>query len=106
MPLYFKDESEMKVNFQQLVIVCPKVYSILAEALVQGEAGFEIHKCKGLPSAVAKRVLSHQKYMDCLLTEEKLSCTYHQIRIKDCRITTETMSKVALSASETKRFWY
>ena len=106
MPLYFKDESCLKVNFKQLVILCPKVYSILAEAIMEGLAGFETNKCKGVPEATAKRHLNHEKYLECLRTEKTLALPYHQIKLKNCRLTTEEMERVALNCSENKRFWW
>ena len=112
---YFKDESGGRVNFVQVISVKPKLYNILsvpvskvaeetAESSIPETLAESITRMKGLPHKVAATV-KHKQFEACVLEEEKVYKEYQAIRMKDYVLTTERISKLALSSIDTKRYW-
>ena len=112
---YFKDESGGRVNFVQVISIKPKLYNILSVPVsedteetegssIPEELAESVTRMKGVPQKVAATV-KHKQFEACVLEEEKVYKEYQAIRMKDYVLTTERISKLALSSLDTKRYW-
>ena len=91
----FKDEACGK-QISEFVGLRAKLYSYKME-------GKEEKKCKGVRKCVVKKSISHEDYKNCLFTGEEQMRSMHVIRSHMHEIYSETVNKVALSASDDKR---
>ena len=67
-----------------------------------GECGGE-RKCKGVKKSVVKDTLTVEHYEDCLWNETTYCAKFNTLRSRKHNITTECITKVALTANDNKR---
>ena len=107
-PNFFKDESGEKKIFWEIIAVKPKLYNILwilKDDFDKEDAVFEqIIRAKGIPRDIAM-LLKHEEFRQCVLEEMTFEKKWPTIAMKDFILTTEQVSKLALSSGDTKRFW-
>ena len=60
-------------------------------------------KCKGVKKSVVKSTITTDQYEDCLLNDETYRVKFNILRSRKHDITTECVTKVALSADDNKR---
>ena len=75
-----------------------KMYSLLLPH------GKEKSTAKGIPKQYAKKHISHSLYRECLLGERQSSANFHLLQSKNHTITTENLTKSALSCYDDKRY--
>ena len=61
-------------------------------------------KCKGVKKAVVKNSITFENYKDCLFTGVTHRAKFNTLRSRRHKITTECITKVALSANDDKRY--
>ena len=66
--------------------------------------GKESKKCKGVKKSVVKKSITHEDYKKCLLTGKEQLRKQNIIRSYKHEVYTEEVNKVALSASDDKRY--
>ena len=107
-PNYFKDESGGSKIYQSIVAASVKMYHVLAvkkEDFGKEDAKLEpTVKAKGVPTKTAAQ-LTHAEYLECVLEAKKFYKNYNSICLKDYILTTNKVTKLALSAGDTKRYW-
>ena len=60
-------------------------------------------KCKGIKNAVVKNVMTKDYYKDCLFNDKTYHAKFHALKSRKHDITTECITKVALSSNDNKR---
>ena len=93
----FKDEAGGK-NIKEFVGVRAKLYSI------KMEDGEENKKCKGVKKQVVKNSITHEDYKTCLTTGKDQLRKQNIIRSYEHEVYTEEVNKIALSATDDKRY--
>ena len=63
-----------------------------------------VKKCKGVKKSVVKKYLNFNHYKDCLFNKEQYDTNFNVFRSLKHNITMETVTKVALTANDDKRF--
>ena len=66
--------------------------------------GEESKKCKGVKKSVVKKSITHEDYKKCLLTGKEQLRKQNIIRSYKHEVYTEEVNKIALSASDDKRY--
>ena len=92
----FKDEVGGKI-ISEFVGLRSKLY---AYKMFEGP---ESKKCKGVKKAVVKTVLTFDDYKDCLFNEKNYTAKFNTLRSRRHEISTECVTKTALSATDDKR---
>ena len=93
----FKDEVNGDI-IDEFVGLRAKLYSY---KMFEGK---ESKKCKGIKKSVVKKSITHEDYKKCLLTGKKQLRKQNIIRSYKHEVYTEEVNKVALSASDDKRY--
>ena len=93
----FKDEVNGDI-IDEFVGLRAKLYSY---KMFEGE---ESKKCKGVKKSVVKKSITHEDYKTCLLTGKEQLRKQNIIRSYKHEVYTEEVNKVALSASDNKRY--
>ena len=93
----FKDEVNGDI-IDEFVALRAKLYSF---KMFEGK---EIKKCKGIKKSVVKKSITHEDYKKCLLTGKEQLRKQNIIRSYKHEVYTEEVNKVALSASDDKRY--
>ena len=93
----FKDEVNGDI-IDEFVGLRAKLYSY---KMFEGE---ESKKCKGVKKSVVKKNITHEDYKTCLLTGNEQLRKQNIIRSYKHEVYTEEVNKVALSASDDKRY--
>ena len=93
----FKDEVNGDI-IDEFVGLRAKLYSY---KMFEGE---ESKKCKGIKKSVVKKSITHEDYKKCLLTGKEQLRKQNIIRSYKHEVYTEEVNKVALSASDDKRY--
>ena len=93
----FKDE-EAGDNMLEFVGLRSKLYSYIMEE------GKEKKRCKGVKKAVVERSITHKDYKTCLETGKEQLRRQNTIRSYDQKLYTEEVNKIALSATDDKRY--
>ena len=93
----FKDEVNGNV-INEFVGLRAKLYSY---KMFEGK---ESKKCKGVKKSVVKKSITHEDYKTCLLTGKEQLRKQNIIRSYKHEVYTEEVNKVALSASDDKRY--
>ena len=60
-------------------------------------------KCKGVKKAVVKNALTFENYKDCLFNGTTYQAKFNVLRSRKHNVTTECVTKIALSAKDDKR---
>ena len=68
------------------------------------EDGKDNKKCKGVKKSVVKKTITHDDYKKCLFSGEEQLRKMNVIRSYNHEIYSEKVNKVALSASDDKRY--
>ena len=92
-----KDEAEGK-NIKEFVGLRSKLYSFIMED------GGENKKCKGVKKQVVESSITHEDYKTCLTTGKELLRKQNIIRSYNHEVYTEEVNKIALSATDDKRY--
>lgn len=61
-------------------------------------------KCKGVKKTVVKNHITFDHYKDCLFENKTYNVTFNTLRSRKHEITTERITKVALSDNDDKRY--
>ena len=93
----FKDEAAGK-NIKEFVGLRPKLYSY------KMEEGKENKRCKGIKKNIIKKSITHEDYKTCLETGKDQLRKQNIIRSYEHVLYTEEVNKIALSATDDKRF--
>ena len=93
----FKDEVNGDI-IDEFVGLRAKLYSY---KMFEGE---ESKKCKGVKKSVVKKSITHEDYKTCLLTGKEQLTKQNIIRSYKHEVYTKEVNKVALSASDDKRY--
>ena len=93
----FKDEAKGK-NIKEFVGLRAKLYSY------KMEEGKENKKCKGIKKAVVEKSITHEDYKTCLKTGKEQLRRQNIIRSYEHTLYTEEVNKIALSATDDKRY--
>ena len=93
----FKDEAAGK-NIKEFVGLRAKLYSY------KMEEGKENKRCKGIKKAVVERTIRHEDYKTCLETGKEQLRRQNIIRSYEHTLYTEEVNKIALSATDDKRY--
>ena len=93
----FKDEVNGDI-IDEFVGLRAKLYSY---KMFEGK---ESKKCKGVKKSVVKKSMTHEDYKKCLLTGKEQLRKQNIIRSYKHEVYTEEVNKVALSASDDKRY--
>ena len=93
----FKDEVNGDI-IDEFVCLRAKLYSF---KMFEGK---ESKKCKGIKKSVVKKSITHEDYKKCLLTGNEQLRKQNIIRSYKHEVYTEEVNKVALSASDDKRY--
>jgi hypothetical protein len=91
-----KDEANGKL-LESFVGLAPKLYSFSGQSIQKAAA-------KGVKRSLMRRQLKHNMFLNALFAEKKLMCQMNLIRSKSHRITTSTLTKVALHCFDSKRY--
>ena len=67
------------------------------------EGGKGDRKCKGFKKTVVKNNITFENYKDCLFNNTTYHAKFSTLRSRKHEITTECITKVALSANDDKR---
>ena len=65
--------------------------------------GVDDKKCKGVKKCVVKNCMTFEHYKDCLFNNTNYTTKFNTLRSRRHEITTERITKVALSAGDDKR---
>ena len=93
----FKDEAAGKV-IKEFVGLRAKLYSY------KMDEGKENKRCKGIKKAVVERTIRHEDYKKCLETGKEQLRRQNIIRSYEHTLYTEEVNKIALSATDDKRY--
>ena len=93
----FKDEAAGKI-IKEFVGLRAKLYSY------KMDEGKENKRCKGIKKAVVEKSITHENYKTCLETGKEQLRRQNIIRSYEHVLYTEEVNKVALSASDDKRY--
>ena len=93
----FKDEEGGKI-LKEFVGLRAKLYSY------KMDEGKEKKRCKGIKKAVVKNSITHEDYLTCLITGIEQLRRQNIIRSYEHVLYTEEVNKVALSATDDKRY--
>ena len=93
----FKDEANGDI-IDEFVGLRAKLYSY---KMFEGE---ESKKCKGVKKSVVKKSITHEDYKTCLTTGNEQLRKQNIIRSYKHEVYTEEVNKIALSASDDKRY--
>ena len=93
----FKDEAAGK-NIKEFVGLRSRLYNYIME---EGE---ENKKCKGIKKAVVEKSIRHEDYKTCLETGKEQLRKQNIIRSYEHVLYTEEVNKIALSATDDKRY--
>ena len=93
----FKDEAKGK-NIKEFVGLRAKLYSF------KMEKGKENKRCKGIKKAVVEKSIRHEDYKTCLETGKEQLRRQNIIRSYEHEVYTEEVNKIALSATDDKRY--
>ena len=93
----FKDEAAGD-NIGEFVGLRAKLYSY------KMDEGKENKKCKGIKKAVVEKSISHKDYLTCLITGIEQLRRQNIIRSYEHVLYTEEINKIALSATDDKRY--
>ena len=98
-PGKFKSETNW-YSIEEYVALRPKQYSYITEN------GKKAMTLKGLSKNATARYMTHQKYVDQVLGDEKVeSCKMSNIQSKNFNMYTQYIYKRALVNYENKRYW-
>lgn len=61
-------------------------------------------KCKGVKKTVVKNCITFDEYKDCLFNNTTYNAKFNTFRSRKHEVTTECITKVALSANDDKRY--
>ena len=61
-------------------------------------------KCQGVKKPIVKNHITFDHYKDCLYENKTFNATFNTLRSRKHEVTTELMTKVALSANDDKRY--
>ena len=95
-PGMMKDEAKGK-NVVRAVFLGPKQYAL------ETEHGDNEIKDKGVPKVVLKNTLTVDHYEDCLKNDTTYYAKFNILRSRKHDVTTETVTKVALTSADNKR---
>ena len=93
----FKDEVAGKI-IKEFVGLRAKLYSF------KMEDGEENKRCKGVKKQVVKETITHEDYKTCLTTGKEILRKQNILRSYDHEVYTEEVNKIALSATDDKRY--
>ena len=62
--------------------------------------------CKGVAKVGIRKDLTFDKYKACLLERRRFHAKYHAIRSKNEQVTTVEQNRLALSSTDTKRYYF
>ena len=93
---FFKDENKSK-QMIEFVGLRPKLYAC------QVENSSAHKKAKGTKKAVVKKELTFNDYKNCLFENKTTYVKFNVFRSRHHNITTETVTKIALSSKDDKR---
>ena len=93
----FKDEAAGKI-IKEFVGLRAKLYSY------QMDEGKENKRCKGIKKAVVEKSIRHEDYKTCLETGKEQLRKQNIIRSYEHTLYTEEVNKIALSATDDKRY--
>ena len=93
----FKDEAGGKI-IKEFVGLRAKLYSFITEE------GKENKRCKGIKKAVVEKSIRHEDYKTCLQTGKEQLRRQNIIRSYEHVLYTEEVNKIALSATDDKRY--
>ena len=93
----FKDEVAGKI-IKEFVGLRAKLYSF------KMEDGAENKRCKGIKKQVVKETITHEDYKTCLTTGKEILRKQNILRSYDHEVYTEEVNKIALSATDDKRY--
>ena len=93
----FKDDANGKI-ISEFVGLRSKLY---AYKIFEGQ---ESKKCKGVKKAVVKTVITFDDYKDCLFNNKTYTAKFNTVRVRRHEISTECVTKTALSAMDDKRY--
>ena len=93
----FKDETGGKI-IKEFVGLRAKLYSY------KMDEGKENKRCKGIKKAVVKKSITHEDYKTCLQTGKEQLRRQNIIRSYEHVLYTEEVNKIALSATDDKRY--
>ena len=93
----FKDEAAGKI-IKEFVGLRAKLYSY------KMEEGKENKRCKGIKKAVVEKSIRHEDYKTCLETGKEQLRRQNIIRSYEHTLYTEEVNKIALSATDDKRY--
>ena len=93
----FKDEAAGKI-IKEFVGLRAKLYSF------KMEDGEENKRCKGVKKQVVKETITHEDYKTCLTTGKEILRKQNILRSYDHEVYTEEVNKIALSATDDKRY--
>ena len=93
----FKDEAGGKI-IKEFVGLRAKLYSY------KMDEGKENKRCKGIKKAVVKKSITHEDYKTCLQTGKEQLRRQNIIRSYEHVVYTEEVNKIALSATDDKRY--
>ena len=93
----FKDEAAGKI-IKEFVGLRAKLYSFIMED------GKENKRCKGVKTQVVESSITHEDYKTCLRTGKEQLRKQNIIRSYEHEVFTEEVNKIALSATDDKRY--
>jgi hypothetical protein len=100
-PGLFKDEASGQ-NILEFVGLRSKMYSFI---LAKSDGKFkETKTAKGVKKSIISRELHHKDFFNCLMQQNQMEHSFHQIRSKSHSVTTNLQKKVTLSPFDDKRY--
>ena len=93
----FKDEVAGKI-IKEFVGLRAKLYSFKMDDETENK------RCKGVKKQVVKKTITHEDYKTCLTTGKEILRKQNILRSYNHEIYTEEVNKIALSATDDKRF--
>ena len=108
-PFLHKLETKFLHEIIEVVALRSKCYALRQRPLDGQEETENIHdvkKCKGIQRATVAKQLTFQDYKRALFEEIKVFADFHRIRMKNFTVSTEHVKKIALSASDIKRYYF
>lgn len=94
----FKDECKFK-QMIEFVGLRPKLYA----PKVQDNAKAE-KKCKGVKKSIVEKCITFHDYKKCLFEGKVVYTKFNMLRSRNHVVTTDRVTKVALSAKDDKRY--
>ena len=93
----FKDEVAGKI-VKEFVGLRAKLYSFKMEDETENK------RCKGVKKQIVKETITHEDYKTCLTTGKEILIKKNILRSYDHEVYTEEVNKIALSATDDKRY--